>query len=1096
MINSILTFSVQRRWLVLLLTGLVVVIGAVSVARLPIDAVPDITNNQVQINTLAPALSPIEVERQVTFPIENAMAGIAGLRSTRSLSRNGFSQVTVVFDDDVDIYFARQQVLERLGTARESIPAGVEPRMGAISTGLGEIFMWSVEFISQGEPGRPAPRDGQPGWQIDGTYLTPEGERLTDDFRRAAYLRTLQDWVIRPQIRTVRGVAGVDSIGGYVRQIQVQPEPARLVALGLTFQDVVSALERNNTSVGAGYVERGGEGYAVRADGRVTSIEEIGTIQVATREGVPIRIRDVAQVVIGRELRTGSASMNGEEVVIGTALMLIGENSRTVAAAVAARIAEMARAMPPGVQIRPVLDRTLLVDATIQTVSKNLAEGALLVIAVLFLLLGNIRAALVTAAVIPITMLMTATGMLRGHISANLMSLGALDFGLIVDGAVIITENALRRLAERQHELGRRLELAERLVTVAEAAQQMVKPSLYGQAIIILVYVPMLTFSGVEGKMFAPMALTVIIALVAAFVLSMTFVPAAIAIFVGGRVTEKENRVVLALKAGYRPALRGATAVPLTVILAASALFGGSLVLFTQLGQEFMPTLDEKNLAVQALRVPSTSLTQSQSMQAGVERAISRFPEVAFVFSKTGTAEIATDPMPPNISDTFIMLRPQEQWPDPRMTKAELVQRIEAALALLPGTAYEFTQPIQMRFNELIAGVRGDIAIKIFGDEFEPMLAAAERVATILRATPGATDVRVEQATGLPFLDIRINRAAAARRGLSVADVQEAVGIAIGGRQAGLVFEGDRRFEIIVRLPDAQRSDLDALRNLPVPLPTGSRGVQMVPLREVATFRVTEGPNQVSRENGKRRVVVQANVRGRDIGSVVADAQARIDGEVRLPPGYWMEWGGQFENLVTARQRLMVVVPACFALIILLLFSALRSWRDAVIVFTGVPLALTGGILALWLRDMPFSIPAAVGFIALSGVAVLNGLVMVTFIRQLSAEGQSWRVAVVEGALTRFRPVVMTALVAALGFVPMAIATGTGAEVQRPLATVVIGGLISATLLTLVVLPALLMRFGGVADGSASPETGPKRDRMVRGEPAARQPAFAEVEPQ
>ncbi|MGG5811632.1 efflux RND transporter permease subunit [Falsiroseomonas sp. CW058] len=1091
MIDRILTLSVQHRWVVVLLTALAVVVGAMALTRLPIDAVPDITNNQVQINTVAPSLSPVEVERQVTFPIENAMAGIAGLRSTRSLSRNGFSQVTAVFDDGVDIYFARQQVLERLATARESMPAGVEPKMGAISTGLGEIYMWSVEFAPEGDPARPAPRDGQPGWQTDGSYLTPEGERLTDDFRRAAYLRTLQDWVIRPQLRTVRGVAGVDSIGGYEKQYHVQPHPARLVALGLTFQDVVNALERNNASVGAGYLERGGEAYAVRADGRVGSMEEIEAIPVASREGVPIRIRDVATVAVGRELRTGSASLNGEEVVIGTALMLIGENSRTVAAAVAARVAEVNRAMPPGVRIRPVLDRTVLVDATIATVSKNLAEGALLVIAVLFLLLGNIRAALVTAAVIPITMLLTATGMLRGHISANLMSLGALDFGLIVDGAVIITENALRRLAERQHEEGRTLSLAERLETVAAAAKQMVKPSLYGQAIIILVYFPMLTFSGVEGKMFTPMALTVIIALVAAFVLSLTFVPAAIAIFVGGRVTEKENRAVLALKAGYRPALRGATAAPIPVILATALLFGASLALFARLGQEFIPTLDEKNLAVQALRVPSTSLTQSQAMQSVVERTISRFPEVAFVFSKTGTAEIATDPMPPNISDTFIMLRPQEQWPNPSMSKAELVTRIEEAVSRLPGNAYEFTQPIQMRFNELIAGVRGDIAVKIFGDEFEPMLEAAERAAAILRATPGAVDVRVEQVSGLPFLDIRVNRAAAARRGLSVADVQDAVAIAIGGREAGLVFEGDRRFDIVVRLPDAQRSDLDALRNLPVPLPAGARGVQMVPLREVASFRVTEGPNQVSRENGKRRVVVQANVRGRDIGSVVAEAQARIAQEVRLPPGYWTEWGGQFENLVAARQRLAIVVPACFALILLLLFSALGSWRDAVVVFSGVPLALTGGIFALWLRDMPFSISAAVGFIALSGVAVLNGLVMVSYIRELAGEGRPWREAIIEGALTRLRPVVMTALVAALGFVPMALATGTGAEVQRPLATVVIGGLISATVLTLVVLPALLVRFGKPPSASPTSFSTLSDTRQHRPPTPAREPAMA-----
>lgn len=1063
MIERLIAFSIQRRWLIVFATLVVAAFGIWALARLPIDAVPDITNVQVQVNTVVPALSPEQVEKQVTFPVETAMAGIPGLRSTRSISRNGFSQVTVIFHDGTDIYFARQQVSERLREAEETLPPGAEPSMGPISTGLGEIYMWAVEFAPVGDPARPAPRDGQPGWQTDGSYLTPEGERLTELAQRLAYLRTLQDWVIRPQIRNVPGVAGVDGIGGYVKQYHVRPDPQRLLGFGLTFRDLIEALERNNAAIGAGYVERGGEGYVVRADGRITTLEQIRDVVVTTREGTPIRLRDVASVALGQELRVGSASRSGEEVVVGTALMLIGGNSRTVSEAVDAKMREVTRSLPPGVRVETMLNRTALVEATVKTVAKNLAEGALLVIVVLFLLLGNIRAALITAAVIPITMLLTATGMLRAGLSANLMSLGALDFGLIVDGAVIIAENSLRHLAERQEHAGRTLTRRERLETVRVSAVEMVRPTVFGQAIIILVYVPMLTFSGVEEKMFAPMALTVMIALAAAFILSLTFVPAAVAIAITGRVQEQENWLVRRLKSTYAPTLRQSVAKPLPFILVSAVLFGLSLLLFTRLGQEFIPTLDERNIAMHAMRIPSTSLAQSQSMQLGVERAVSRFPEVAYVFSKTGTAEVATDPMPPNVSDTFIMLKPRDAWPDPSMTTEGLVQRISQAVGGLPGNAYEFTQPIQMRFNELIAGVRGDVAIKVFGDEFEPMLATANRIASILRETEGAADVRVEQATGLPFLDIRIDRAAAARRGLSIADVQDVIAIAVGGRPAGLLFEGDRRFEIMVRLPDAVRGDLAALRNLPVPLRTSSGPAASVPLGDVASFVFTEGPNQVSRENGKRRIVVQANARGRDIGSLVAEVQARVAAEVQLPTGYWLEWGGQFENLAAARSRLMIVIPVVFAAILALLYGALRSLRDAVLVYSGVPLALSGGILALWLRDMPFSVSAAVGFIALSGVAVLNGLVMVSRIRQLMADGMEHRRAVVEGALTRLRPVVMTALVASLGFVPMAIATGTGAEVQKPLATVVIGGLISATVLTLLVLPALHIRFGATA---------------------------------
>lgn len=1093
MFNRIISFSVHQRWLIMILSLVACIAGVWSLTRLPIDAVPDITNNQVQINGIAPSLSPTDMEKQVTFPIEAALAGIPGLEYTRSLSRNGFAQVTAVFGEKVDIYFARQQVNERLLEARESFPPGAEVRMGPISTGLGEIYMWTVHYTDL--PPVESRRDGMPGWQKDGSYLTPEGQRLVSEFERAAYLRTVQDWIIRPQLRGVTGVAGVDSIGGYEKQYHVQPDPAKLISLGISFSDIAEAIEKNNLSRGAGYIERNGEGFAVRSGGRIETVDDIRRVVVTTRGGVPVRIADIADVAIGREMRTGSASENGKEVVVGTALMLIGGNSRTVSAAVDRKMQDINKTMPPGVEARTVLDRTQLVDATVRTVSKNLAEGALLVVIVLFLLLGNIRAALITAFVIPIAMLMTMTGMVQNRISANLMSLGALDFGLIVDGAVIIAENTLRRLSERQHEQGRILTPGERLSTVIESTEEMVRPSVYGQAIIILVYVPLLTFTGVEGKMFEPMAMTVIIALIAAFVLSLTFVPAAIAIVLSGKIQEKENFFVRTLKSVYAPMLRGAVRYTALTIGSALIFFFVMMLLAGRLGQEFIPTLDEKNIAMHAIRIPSTALTQSQEMQLQVEKTVSSFPEVAFVFSKTGTAEVASDPMPPNTSDTFIILKPQAAWPRPDEPKEALVKRIQEAVALLPGNNYEFTQPIQMRFNELLAGVRGDLAIKVFGEDFPTMLALANRAAAILRDVPGAQDVKVEQVSGLPFLEINVDKEAVARLGLSIGAVHDVIGAAIGGRKAGLVFEGDRRFPIIVRLAEAIRSDAQRLGDLPVPLSTS--GKSAVLLKQLVTFKFVEGQNQISRENGKRRIVVTANVRGRDISSVVLEAQAKVAAQIQPPTGYWVAWGGQFENLAAARQRLMLVVPACFFLIFLLLYSALGSVRDALLVFSAVPLALTGGIAALLLRDMPLSVSAAVGFIALSGVAVLNGLVMLTYIRQLVLEGQSTTSAIYNGAMTRLRPVAMTALVASLGFVPMALATGTGSEVQKPLATVVIGGLISATLLTLVVLPALYARFNqapvekgddNTALGSSAPPVSPPSENkpaklVLEGEP-------------
>lgn len=1053
MIARIVTFSVERRWFVLLLTAIASIVGMLALQRLPIDAVPDITNNQVQINVVAPALSPDQIEKQVAFTVETALAGIPGLEHTRSLSRNGFAQITAVFSEDTDIYFARQQVAERLRTAEEDLPSGVNPEMGPIATGLGDIFMWTVEYRELDKVNH---KNGEPGLQRDGSYITPEGDHLVSEADKATYLRTVQDWIVTPQLKGTAGLAGVDSLGGYTKEYLVIPDVQRMAAMRLSMQDLATALERNNTSAGAGIVNRNGEGLSVRADGRIRNADELARTVVATREGVPIILSQIAEVKTGQSLRMGSASENGHEVVVGTAVMRIGENSRTVSTGVADRLHEISPALPVDVVVKPVLNRTDLVNSTIVTVARNLAEGALLVIVVLFALLGNFRAALIAALVIPITMLLTSIGMLRAGVSANLMSLGALDFGLIVDGAVIIVENSLRRLADAQHGREGELSIGERLAIVAASAREMIRPSVYGQSIIILVYGPLLTFSGVEGKMFEPMALTVIIALVFAFILSLTFIPAAIAIWLSKRVEEKEGRIISTLRKKYEPGLDKAMQRPnatLGIAVGALALAGAA---FATLGQEFLPQLDEGNVLVQAIRIPGISVDQAQSMQFAVEKAITREPEVRFAFSRTGTSEIASDPMPPNVTDTFVILKPRDEWPEPGLAKEEFVERLEKRLSKLPGNAYEITQPIQMRFNELIAGVRGDIAVKVFGDDFGQMNAAANAIADVLRKTQGAADVRVEQTEGLPMLDIRPNRIAMARVGITAGDVQDTVAAAIGGREAGMIFEGDRRFPVVIRLPESARSDLTAIAKVPVPTPEGG----FVPLSTVADIAIVDGPNQISRENGKRRVVVQANVRGRDVAGVVADARAAMDRDVKLPPGSYLQWGGQFENLASARDRLLIVVPICFAIIMLLLYGALGSIRDALIVFTGVPLALVGGVLALLLRGMPFSISAAVGFIALSGIAVLNGLVMVTSIQDLMRRGIDRAQAAREGALARLRPVAMTALVASLGFVPMALGRGAGAEVQKPLATVVIGGLISATLLTLFLLPTLYARFG------------------------------------
>lgn len=1030
MFERIIRFSIEHRWIVVLATLAMAAVGVFSYRQLPIDAVPDITNVQVQINTAAPGYSPLEAEQRVTFPIEAVMSGLPHLEQTRSLSRYGLSQVTVIFKDGTDIYFARQLVNERIQEARERLPAGLSPTMGPISTGLGEIFMWTVEAQAGAR-------------QADGGSYTP------------TELRTIQDWIVKPQLRDVPGVTEINTIGGYTKQIHVTPDPAKLVAYGLGFKDILGALSANNASVGAGYIEHSGEQYLVRVPGQVANLEDVRQIVIGSHDGTPVYIRDVAAVSLGKELRSGAATENGEEVVLGTAFMLIGENSRAVASAVGERLQQINKTLPAGVVAKPVYDRTLLVDKAIETVRKNLLEGALLVIAVLFLFLGNLRAALITALVIPLAMLFTLSGMFANKISANLMSLGALDFGIIVDGAVVIVENCIRRLAEEQHRHGRVLNRHERFKLVYEASAETRRALLYGQLIIMVVYLPIFTLSGVEGKMFHPMAFTVVLALMGAMLLSVTFVPAAVALLLTGKVAETENPLMRVASRSYLPLLHWVQQHRLPVFAGAALAVLLSGVLASRMGSEFVPSLSEGDIALQAVRIPGTGLEQSIRLQAMLEKQIKTFPEVKNVFARIGTAEVATDPMPPSAADTYVILKPQSEWPKPRRSLDELRVALEKAVAEVPGNNYEFSQPIQMRFNELLSGVRGDVAIKVFGDDMDQLLKSGQEMAAVLGKVQGAEDVKVEQVSGLPLLTVQVDRAKLARYGLSLTAVQDVVEVAIGGKPAGVLFEGDRRFDVLVRLPETLRADLDSVKRLPIPLPEGKASSGYVPLGEVAAIQISQGPNQISRENGKRRIVVSANVRGRDIGSFVEQAQALIQQQVKLPAGYWSTWGGQFEQLQSAAKRLQIVVPIALLLVFALLFATFGNARDGLLVFTGVPFALTGGVLALWLRDIPLSISAGIGFIALSGVAVLNGLVMISFINKLREEGRALDEAVTQGALIRLRPVLMTALVASLGFVPMALATGTGAEVQRPLASVVIGGILSSTLLTLLVLPAL-----------------------------------------
>ncbi len=1031
MFEQLLRGVIRQRYLVMLAVMAMALLGFYNFQKLAIDAVPDITNVQVQINTAAPGYAPLETEQRISYPIETVMAGLPGLEQTRSISRYGLSQVTVIFKDSTDLYFARQLVNERLLEARDKLPAGLSPALGPISTGLGEIYMWTVEANADAR-------------KADGSRYN------------ATDLREIQDWIIKPQLRTVAGVTEVNSQGGEVKEFLIAPKPDKLAALGISLAEVVSAVERNNANASAGYIEKRGEQYLIRAPGQLQSLADIAAVVVRNQAGVAIRVADLADVSLGRELRSGAATANGKEAVLGTVFMLIGQNSRAVSQAVDKKLAEINRNLPQGVRAITVYDRTVLVDKAINTVKKNLAEGAILVIVILFIFLGNFRAALITAMVIPLAMLFTFTGMVSFKVSANLMSLGALDFGIIVDGAVVIVENCVRRLALAQQAQTERLSLPQRLQIVFEAAQESRRPLLFGQAIIMVVYLPIFALSGVEGKMFHPMAFTVLAALAAAMLLSISFVPAAIALFIGQQVHETESRWLHVLQQRYQLVLSWAQSQRRALFGAAIIFTLVCLALASRLGSEFAPNLNEGDFALQALRIPGTSLSQSLAMQQQLERSLlARFPEIERVFARTGTAEVASDPMPPNISDGYIMLKPESAWPAPKKTRSELLTAIEQHVQQIPGNNYEFSQPIQLRFNELLSGVRSDVAVKLFGDELSTLNQSAQEIAEILQKIPGASEVKVEQSSGLPVLTIQIKRQKAAQYGLNIAEIQDAISIAMGGRDAGQLYQGDRRFAIVVRLPEALRNQLEQLQRLPLALPASEGAPRhFIPLAEVAEFDLSPGPNQLSRENGKRRIVISSNVRGRDIGSFVAEAETAL-AKLKLPEGYWYNFGGSFENLQSASQRLQIVIPAALVLVLALLYLMFGNLKEGLLVFSGIPFALSGGILALYLRDIPLSISAAVGFIALSGVAVLNGLVMLSSIRQLREQGQPLAFAVEQGALSRLRPVLMTALVASLGFIPMAIATGTGAEVQRPLASVVIGGILSSSLLTLLLLPLL-----------------------------------------
>lgn len=1037
--DRIIQFAISNAIWVMLFVMTWIAVGVWSYQKLPIDAVPDITNTQVQINTQANGYTALEVEQRITYPIETAMAGIPNLEQTRSISRYGLSQVTIIFKDGTDIYWARQLINQRLQEADGQLPDAVDPLMSPVSTGLGEIYQWVIKAKPDAKK-----EDGTPYTAMD--------------------LREIQDWIVRPQLQRVKGVAEINSIGGYNKTYIVSPDLKRLQQLQISLTEFQTALQENNENRGAGFIEENGQQLTVRVPGMLSTVEDIQNITVSVKNGLPIRVADIATVAIGHDLRTGAATYNGEETVLGIAMMMMGENSRTVAQAVDAKIQEIQPTLPKGVEIETVYDRTSLVNKAIKTVQKNLVEGAILVIVILFIFLGNFRAALITACVIPLSMLFTLTGMAEQNISANLMSLGALDFGIIVDGAVVIVENCIRRLAEAQHHAGRLLTPRERFKEVFLAAKQARKPLLFGQAIIIVVYLPIFALTGVEAKMFHPMAMTVVMALLGAMILSVTFVPAAVALFITGEVKEKESRWMQALKRKYQQILDWAYQFKMVVVTLAVSILVLTGVLTTQIGSEFAPQLSEGDFALQQMRSPSTGLEQSLRMQENTEKLILKnFSEVKAVFARTGTAEVATDVMPPNISDAVILLKPRDQWENPKETIDELRTRMQAFLENIPGNNSEFSQPIELRFNELISGVRSDVGIKVFGDDMEVLNTQAQAIAQKVQKISGATAVKVEQTSGLPVLNVDINHALAAQYGLSVKSIQDVVAASVGGQNVGQILQGDRRFDFEIRLPDSQRT-AQSLAQLPIQLPNGG----LIQLQDIAKVETISGMNQVGRENGKRRVIVTANVEGRDLGSFVQELQATLK-QQPLPAGYWLEYGGQFENLASAAARMQIVIPLALITIFVLLMAVFHNFKESLLVFSGVPFALSGGLVALWLRDIPLSMSAGVGFIALSGVAVLNGLVMLSFIKELREQFDVHK-ATWQGAILRLRPVLMTAFVASLGFIPMAIATGTGAEVQRPLATVVIGGIISSTLLTLLILP-IVYRWMNETKSSKSQES-------------------------
>ena len=1022
--DRLIQFSIYNAIWVMLFIVAWIGVGIYSYQKLPIDAVPDITNTQVQINTQANGFTALEIEQRITYPIENAMSGMPNMEQTRSISRYGLSQVTIIFEDGTDIYWARQLINQRLQEAMGEMPEKIQPTMSPISTGLGEIYQWIIK--------------------AEANAKKPDGSAYS-----AMDLREIQDWIVRPQLQRVKGVAEINSIGGFNKTYVVAPDLNRLQQLQIPLIDLQTALTENNENRGAGYIEKNGQQLTVRVPGTLNTIEDIQNISLANKNGYPIRVADVAQVSIGHDLRTGAATYNGEETVLGIAMMMMGENSRTVAQAIDEKVQSIQQSLPQGVVIETVYDRTHLVDRAIQTVQKNLIEGAILVIIILFVFLGNLRAALITACIIPLSMLFTFMGMAEQKISANLMSLGALDFGIIIDGAVVIVENCIRRLAEAQKIKGRLLNRSERLEEVFLAAKQARRPLIFGQLIILVVYLPIFTLSGVEAKLFHPMAMTVVLALIGAMILSVTFVPAAVALFVTGEVKETESRWMHWLKTQYELLLDQAYELRLFVTIMALCILMLSGVLATQIGSEFAPQLSEGDFAVQQMRSPSTGLEQSLRMQENTEKLLlEAFPEIKAIFARTGTAEIATDVMPPNISDAVVLLKPKDEWPNPKQTIDELRQRMMTVLATLPGNNSEFSQPIELRFNELISGVRSDVGVKLFGDDLDILNGEAIKIAEKIKSISGATAVNVEQTSGLPLLNVEIDKSKAAQYGLSVKAIQDLVATSVGGQNVGTILQGDKRFDFVIRLDDSQRSP-EQLAVLPVQLPNGG----LIQLQDVARVENILGINQVSRENGKRRVVITANVEGRDLGSFVTELQSTLSKQ-EFPSGYWIDYGGQFQNLMSAKARMQLVVPLALLAIFILLMAVFHNIKESLLVFSGVPFALSGGLIALWLRDIPLSMSAGVGFIALSGVAVLNGLVMLTFIKELRLQYDLYY-ATWQGAILRLRPVLMTACVASLGFVPMAFATGTGAEVQRPLATVVIGGIISSTLLTLVLLPVL-----------------------------------------